>query len=70
MDAGWVQLALKAPLMSSEKAARELGWRPRFTAIEALTDVVGGIADHATAPTPPLSAPLHEARLPGTGNPY
>jgi UDP-glucose 4-epimerase len=79
VDAGWVRLALAAPLMSSERAARELGWEPRIDAVAALRELIAGMAERAHAPSPPLSADpglpgrlagLAHGRLPGTGDPY
>ena len=80
IDAGWVQLALKAPLMSCDRAATELGWRPRRDAVSALQELVAGMADRAHDDGgPPLSGDpampgrlggLLRGRLPGTGNPY
>ena len=79
VDAGWVHLALAAPLMSTERAARELGWTPRTDAVAALRELVAGMAERAHAPSPPLSgdprlpgrlAGLAHGRLPGTGDPY
>src|SRR4051794_37528299 len=76
---GWVDLALKAPLMSAERAARELGWQPRTDAVTALRELVAGIAERAGAAGPPLSADpdlpgrplgLVRGRLPGVGDPY
>jgi nucleoside-diphosphate-sugar epimerase len=79
VDPGWIRLALRAPLMSCDRAAVELGWRPRHDAVAALRELVAGIADRAGAPSPPLSAEpalagrlggLARGRLPGTGDPY
>ncbi|MET8147183.1 NAD-dependent epimerase/dehydratase family protein [Actinoplanes sp. NPDC049668] len=79
IDAGWVHLALKAPLMWCGRATSELGWRPRWDAVTALRELVAGIADRAGAPSPPLSPDprlpgrllaLAHGRLPGTGDPY
>ena len=79
VDSGWVRLALNAPLMSCERAATELGWRPRTDAATALRELVDGMATHAHTDAPPLSgAPamagrpggLLRGRLPGTGDPY
>ncbi|MCU7727519.1 NAD-dependent epimerase/dehydratase family protein [Actinoplanes sp. KI2] len=79
VDAGWVHLALAAPLMSCDRAERELGWTPRTDAVSALRELVAGMADRAHAPSPPLSgdpdlpgrfAGLAHGRLPGTGDPY
>jgi hypothetical protein len=79
VDRGWVRLALKAPLMSCDRAAAELGWRPRVDAVSALRELVAGLAVRAHADTPPLRddadlpgrmGGLLRGRLPGTGNPY
>ncbi|BFU45156.1 NAD-dependent epimerase/dehydratase family protein [Krasilnikovia sp. MM14-A1004] len=79
VDAGWVHLALKAPLMSCVRAAHELGWSPAHDAVSALRELVAGIAERAGAPSPPLSAGpelpgrpggLVHGRLPGSGDPY
>jgi UDP-glucose 4-epimerase len=40
---GWLDMARNAPLMSSERAGRELGWRPEETAIEAVAELLEGI---------------------------
>ncbi|GIE94138.1 NAD-dependent epimerase/dehydratase family protein [Paractinoplanes rishiriensis] len=79
VDAGWVHLALAAPLMSTDRARTELGWRPQRTAVAALRDLTTGMAERAHAPSPPLSGDpalpgrlggLAHGRLPGTGDPY
>src|SRR5829696_5964330 len=51
---GWLDLALKAPLMSSERAKRELGWEPRRSAGEALLELIDGLRHGRGLPTPPL----------------
>ncbi|PZF93502.1 NAD-dependent epimerase/dehydratase family protein [Micromonospora deserti] len=79
IDAGWVELALHAPLMSSERAEAELGWRPRIDAVSALKELFAGMADHAHTGSPPMSAAhdlpgrpgaLLRARPAGHSNPY
>ncbi|MGA5305845.1 NAD-dependent epimerase/dehydratase family protein [Nucisporomicrobium flavum] len=79
VDVGWVRLGLKAPLMSCDRIAAELGWRPLTGAVHALKELVAGMADRAHTDSPPLSgAPdlpgrlggVLRGRLPGSGNPY
>lgn len=79
VDAGWIQLALKSPLMSCARAADELGWQPRRDAVTALRELIAGMADRAGGASPPLSGDprlpgrpggLVRGRLPGTGDPY
>ncbi|WP_433224075.1 NAD-dependent epimerase/dehydratase family protein [Dactylosporangium sp. CS-047395] len=71
VDAGWVQLALSAPIMDTTRAATELGWRATVDATDALRELAAGMAHRAHADTPPMSAKWRApGRLPGTGNPY
>ena len=79
VDRGWVRLALKAPLMSCDRASSELGWRPRTDAVSALRELVSGLAGRAHTASPPMAdnsampgrlGGLLRGRLPGTGNPY
>jgi UDP-glucose 4-epimerase len=58
---GWLDMALQVPLMSSERAKRELGWQPKHTAGEALLELLEGIQKGQGIPTPPLD--------PDTGGP-
>jgi UDP-glucose 4-epimerase len=58
---GWVDLALGVPLLDSSRARSELGWEPRYTAGEALLELLDGLRDRSGAPTPPLD--------PGSGGP-
>ena len=58
---GWLDLGLGVPLMSTERARRELGWAPRITSLDALLELVDGIREGAGGPTPPLD--------PDTGGP-
>lgn len=51
---GWLDMALDVPLMSSERARKELGWEPRFTAVEALEELLEGLRRGQGYPTPPL----------------
>jgi nucleoside-diphosphate-sugar epimerase len=52
--AGWIDLALATPLMSTERARTELGWSPERPATAALLDLLDGIRSGAGYPTPPL----------------
>jgi len=58
---GWLDMALQVPLMSSERAMRELGWKPDHTAGEALLELLDGLREGRGLATPPLD--------PGTGGP-
>jgi UDP-glucose 4-epimerase len=46
----WLDTAMRLPLMSSERAGRELGWEPRFSAIETLAELFTGLRDGGSAP--------------------
>jgi UDP-glucose 4-epimerase len=55
-EPGWLDLALQTPLMDTGRARRELGWEPRVGAVDALLELLEGVADGADASMPPLSA--------------
>jgi nucleoside-diphosphate-sugar epimerase len=54
-EPGWLDLALGVPLMDVTRARTELGWTPRFTALDAFNALFDGIRDGAGDATPPLS---------------
>jgi len=79
VDSGWVQLALKTPLMSCDRIAAELDWRPLVDAVSCLRELIAGLAGRASTASPPLSADpalpgrlggVLRGRLPGSGDPY
>jgi nucleoside-diphosphate-sugar epimerase len=47
---------LQMPVMSCERAERELGWRPRRTAVEAVTALRDGLAHPREIDTAPLAS--------------
>jgi UDP-glucose 4-epimerase len=59
---GWLDMALNVPLMSSERARRELGWEPSRTSEEALLELLDGLRRGRGLPTPPLD--------PAAGGPF
>jgi nucleoside-diphosphate-sugar epimerase len=59
---GWVDLGLRSPLMDTTRAETVLGWAPRYSSVEALEELFGGLRDEAGFETPPLS--------PSTGGPF
>jgi UDP-glucose 4-epimerase len=60
-EPGWVDMALAVPLMDVTRAREELGWEPRFSSVDALTELLEGMRTGAGIETPPLS--------PGTSGP-
>ncbi|SCL37952.1 Nucleoside-diphosphate-sugar epimerase [Micromonospora pallida] len=79
VDPGWVRLALDVPLMSSERAEAELGWRPARDAVTALRELFAGMAAGGHTDSPPMSrrndlagrpGGLLVGRPAGQGNPY
>src|SRR4051794_6545817 len=54
LDPGWLDLAFTVPLLSSERARRELGWTPGTDAQAALEELIGGMRSGAGT----MSAPL------------
>jgi UDP-glucose 4-epimerase len=61
--AGWLDMALNVPLMSSARAHSELGWKPRHSGIEALEELLEGIRAGTGQATPPLAEDDLAARL-------
>jgi UDP-glucose 4-epimerase len=51
---GWLDLALAAPVLDTARAARELDFRPRTSALEALAELLGGISRSAGTASPAL----------------
>lgn len=58
--ATWLQAGLELPIMETERARRELGWRPRHTAMEAVAGLIEGRGRYEGLPTPPLEGRLIE----------
>ncbi len=54
-EPGWVDLALGAPLMSTDRAQAELGWSPQRSSLEAIRELVAGMRDGAQDQTAPLA---------------
>lgn len=54
-EPGWVDMALAVPLMKTERARSELGWQPRFSATQAIEELMAGMRAGRDADTPPLS---------------
>ncbi|HXR30323.1 MAG TPA: DUF892 family protein [Solirubrobacterales bacterium] len=53
---GWLDMALGVPLMSTERARRELEWAPDVSGIEALRELLAGMRTGESHPTPPLQS--------------
>jgi UDP-glucose 4-epimerase len=66
-EPGWLDMGLAVPLMDTGRARAELGWEPRHSAVAAIAELLGGMADGAGAKTPPLdpatSGPLRVREL-------
>ncbi|MBV1856034.1 NAD-dependent epimerase/dehydratase family protein [Catellatospora sp. NEAU-YM18] len=63
-EPGWVRLAARSPLMSCRRAEADLGWRARTDALDALAELLDGMADGAGDGSPPLrERPGAAARL-------
>jgi nucleoside-diphosphate-sugar epimerase len=51
---GWIDLAFESPILDTTRARSLLGWVPKYTSHEAVTDLLAGFREHAGLPTPPL----------------
>ena len=51
---GWLDMGLSVPIMDTARARDELGWEPRHSSIDAICEVLTGIAEAEGEPTPPL----------------
>jgi UDP-glucose 4-epimerase len=51
---GWIDLALGVPAMDTSRAQELLGWKPEFTSLQALEDLLRGLRHAEGGPTPPL----------------
>ena len=55
-DAGWIAMAEAAPVMGTHRAREVLGWEPRTSSVDAIREVLDGLAaGSGTAGSPPLS---------------
>ena len=53
---GWLDMGLCVPIMDTSRAREELGWAPQRNSIEAIREVLTGIAEADGEPTPPLES--------------
>jgi ferritin-like metal-binding protein YciE/nucleoside-diphosphate-sugar epimerase len=60
---GWLDMALNVPMMSSERARAELGWKPSRSGVEALEELLEGLREGHGDGTPPLAADGIGARV-------
>lgn len=67
-DAGWLDMGMNAPVMDSSRAKRLLGWQPRHSAAEALSELLDGMAEGRGADSVPMRPrDSRRARLPVGG---
>ncbi|MDP9404835.1 MAG: NAD-dependent epimerase/dehydratase family protein [Actinomycetota bacterium] len=62
-DPTLLDLVLQLPLLDTTRARDELGWEPRFSGVEALREMLEGMADGAGGRTPPLAPDSAGRRL-------
>jgi nucleoside-diphosphate-sugar epimerase len=43
-DPGWLDMAMNVPVLDTTRAKTQLGWEPRWTAAEAIEELVAGMA--------------------------
>jgi nucleoside-diphosphate-sugar epimerase len=56
-------VVVRLPLMRTDRARTELGWEPQHSAIDALRELLEGMAEGAGGPTPPLAADSPHERM-------
>lgn len=54
IDRGWLDLAFSVPLLDCSRARTELDWTPRIPSVQALAEVISGVAAQAHTDSPPL----------------
>ncbi|MCP2032184.1 nucleoside-diphosphate-sugar epimerase [Okibacterium sp. HSC-33S16] len=52
-DPGWIDLGAFVPIMSTERARRELGWEPTVSSTDALGEILRGAAEGARVEASP-----------------
>jgi UDP-glucose 4-epimerase len=71
VDPGWIRLAASVPVLSTGRAAAELGWHPTRPAIDVLSELLDGLRADAHFQTPPLAARRlwkHATRCPASSD--
>jgi UDP-glucose 4-epimerase len=63
VEPGWVDLARNIPLLRTARATRLLGWEPARTGVEALRELLDGIARGRGAATPALRPESEASRV-------
>lgn len=53
-DPGWLDMAMRVPVMDTSRARRELGWSPQRDARDTLRELLTAVADGAGTPSAPL----------------
>ncbi|GIG35172.1 NAD-dependent epimerase [Cellulomonas pakistanensis] len=51
---GWFDMGASAPIMDTGRAERQLGFRPRYTGVQAMRQLVAGIVRGAGTASPPM----------------
>jgi nucleoside-diphosphate-sugar epimerase len=54
-EPGWLDLALRSPLLRTRRVRTELGWWPRYSSTQALAELIEGMGQREGLPTPPLT---------------
>ncbi|MBK0419030.1 NAD-dependent epimerase/dehydratase family protein [Leucobacter sp. CSA1] len=69
-DEGWIDMALAVPMMDNARAKAELGWEPRYTAAQALEDLLRGMIEgRGTGSLPLRPRDAEDARLAAADGP-
>jgi UDP-glucose 4-epimerase len=53
-DRGWLEMGLQTPIMSADRARERLQWTPRMSSVDAVIELLDGIAEGSGEATPRL----------------
>jgi UDP-glucose 4-epimerase len=62
-EPGLLHFALQLPMLDTTRIHTELGWSPTVSSLDALREMLEGMADHAGGQTPPLVPDSMAGRL-------
>lgn len=68
VEPGWVDLAVRSPVMDTRRAREVLGWQPQHSSEAAVRGLLEGLGDAEGGPTPTLTSDLDRIEELRTGH--